>query len=341
MLAKATGKIPVGDFLYEPKWDGFRTIVFRDGDELYLQSRDSKPLLRYFPELREPLLAQLPERCVVDGELVIVTPEGLDFDSLQMRLHPAKSRIDLLAGQIPARFVAFDLLALGDEDLRGLPFADRRAALQRELASVRKPVHLTPATNDIAVAKDWFERFEGAGFDGVVAKPLAEPYAPNKRTMIKVKHERTADSVVAGFRWHKQGEGTLVGSLILALYGDDGDLHQIGVAASFDKKMRAQLVEELAPLRADIGDHPWAEWAGHSPTESRPGVQSRWSQGRDLHWEALRIERVAEVAYNHFDGRRFRHPVQFKRWRPDKPPSACRFDQMETSPPAELAELFG
>jgi ATP-dependent DNA ligase len=341
MLAAGTHEIPEGDFLYEPKWDGFRTLVFKDGDDVYLQSRDSKPMLRYFPELLAPLQAQLPPRVVLDGELVIVSEQGLEFDLLQMRLHPAKSRIDKLAQETPAEFVAFDCLALGDRDLRESPFGERRALLEDAMRGAHRPLHLTPATRDIAVARDWFQRFEGAGFDGVVAKPLGEPYRPGKRAMAKVKHDRTADCVLAGFRWHKDGQGTEVGSLMLALYTDSGELHPIGVAASFSKTRRKELVDELAPLRADIGEHPWSEWAGSSPSEHSPGFTSRWNAGKDLSWESVRIERVVEVSYNHFDGRRFRHPVQFKRWRLDKSPRDCTFAQMEAAPPIELQLVFG
>lgn len=341
MLAKAAASVPTGDtWLYEPKFDGFRTLVFRNGADVYLQSRDSKPMLRYFPELLEPLLAGLPDRCVLDGELVIVTPRALDFDALQMRIHPARSRIDKLAAATPARFVAFDVLALGDEDLREAPFGERRGRLERILAGSERPLHIAPATREVGVAEDWFVRFEGAGFDGVMAKGLADPYQPGKRTMRKVKHRRTCECAVAGFRWHKEGP-PLVGSLILGLYDEHGTFQQVGVAASFTKKRRAELAEELAPHREDALDgHPWASWAEATAGGRRPGVKSRWSGGRELVWEPLRMGRVAEVAYNHFSGGRFRHPVQFKRWRHDKAPADCTFSQMETVPPVELDTVF-
>lgn len=342
MLAKGTAQIPEGDgWLFEPKWDGFRVLVFRDGDEVHLQSRDSRPLLRYFPELAEPLRHALPERCVVDGELVIATPSGLDFDTLQMRLHPAASRVNKLAEETPAALVAFDLLAIGDEDLRDVPFGERRQRLEIALGERPHPsVHLTPATAERDVALDWFERFEGAGFDGVMAKPLDGTYQPNKRAMVKVKHVRTVDCVLAGFRWHKSGEG--VGSLVLGLFKSDGALAQLGVAASFSAVLRKELVDELEPLRANaLDDHPWAEWAQSPQAHRQAGMKSRWSQGKDLSWEPVRIERVAEVRYNHLAGGRFRHPVKFVRWRHDKQPADCRFDQLDTAPPMELAEIFG
>ncbi len=340
MLAKGQTRLPEGDcWVFEPKWDGFRVLIFRDGDDLYLQSRGSKPLLRYFPELRDPLLAQLPNRCVLDGELVIAGDRGLDFDSLQLRLHPAKSRIDELSGQIPASVVVWDLLAHGDDDLREIPFGERRRRLVEVLASAAPPLHVTPLTGDREVAEDWFVRFEGAGLDGVVAKSVDDVYQPNKRVMRKVKHERTIDVVLCGFRWHKHGPGTLVGSLILGLFDDDGRLQQLGVAASFAKARRAELLAELEPLRTDTETHPWAEWA--SKVDRRAGMGSRWSAGKDLSWELVRIERVVEVKYNHLAGGRFRHPVQFKRWRLDKSPPECRFDQLAVTPPFELERIFG
>ena len=342
MLAEGTDEIPVGDYLYEPKWDGFRTLAFKDGDDVYLQSRDSKPMLRYFPELLAPMREQLPERIVLDGELVIVTDEGLDFDSLQMRLHPAKSRIDKLAAETPAEFVAFDCLAIDDRDLRETPFGERRAILERTLTNVRRPLHLSPATTELAQARDWFERFEGAGFDGVVAKLASAAYQPGKRAMIKVKHARTADCVVAGFRWHKQGKGTLVGSLLLGLYDGAGTLHHVGVTSSFTTEMRRRLATELEPFRTDaLRAHPWRDWAGAGAADVRmPGGHSRWSAGKDLSWEPLRIELVCEVKYDHLQGDRFRHAAVFQRWRPDKPPADCRYDQLDVTPPAELAEIF-
>ena len=351
MLAKASSSLPEGDgWLFEPKWDGFRALVFRDGDEVYTQSRDLKPLDRYFPELEAPFLAQLPERCVLDGEVVIAREGRLDFEALLLRIHPAASRVRMLATESPASFVAWDLLALGDEDLRGVPQGERRARLEAVLGSAVPPVHLTPATLDRALAADWFDRFEGAGLDGVVAKRLDAVYQPGKRAMLKVKHQRTADCVVAGFRWHKNGPGTHVGSLLLGLFDDDGTLHHVGVTSSFTWERREALVTELAPLREGALDaHPWAEWAAwaafdaasEGPGQRLPGAGSRWNRGKDLSWEPLRTERVAEVAYDHLQGDRFRHATTFRRWRPDKAPAACRYDQLETSVPFELERIFG
>lgn len=345
MLAKRTGSIPKGeDWMFEPKWDGFRMIVFRDGDDWYLQSRDLKPFARYFPELREPILSQLPERCAVDGEVVIASDGSLDFVALLGRIHPAKSRVDKLAAETPASFVAFDLLCLGDEDLTGRPFAERRAALERELASVAPPIYVTPMTRDRRLAADWFERFEGAGLDGVMAKPEDGIYEPGKRTMYKVKHKRTADCVVAGFRWHKSGK--VVGSLLLGLYDDQGVLHHVGVAASFTAKRRAELVDELAPYRNDAAkDHPWAGWMTQNETDDEPdrrmpGAVSRWNRGKTLSWNPLRPELVVEVTYDHMEGTRFRHTAHFARWRPDKPPSECTFEQLDVTPPYELEHIF-
>jgi ATP-dependent DNA ligase len=348
MLSKAADALPGGDgWQFEPKWDGFRTIVFRDGDEIMLQSRDEKPLNRYFPELVEPLAAALPERSVVDGEIVIVGDAGLDFEALLLRIHPAASRVKLLAAESPASFVAWDLLALGDEDLRPLPLAARRERLERALAGVAPPVHLSPATLDRALAEDWFRRFEGAGLDGVMAKRLDAPYRAGERTMLKIKHARTADCVVAGFRWHKNGAGTMVGSLLLGLYDEAGTLHHVGVTASFTNAVRKALVAELAPLRENaLEGHPWRDWAeAHEEAEAagqrRPGASSRWNRGKDLSWEALRPERVCEVAYDHMQGTRFRHAAQFVRWRPDKRPRDCRYDQLEVTPAYELERVFG
>jgi ATP-dependent DNA ligase len=344
MLAKLASELPPGDgWLFEPKWDGFRSIVFRDGDRFYLQSRDSKPLDRYFPELHAELAASLPSRCVVDGEIVIASSGGLDFDALQMRLHPAASRVQKLAAETPASFVAFDLLAEGEHDLRALPQAERRAALERALARASGRVHLTPCQRDRAIAREWFDRFEGAGLDGVVAKYESTAYQPGKRVMVKIKHERTADCVVAGFRWYKQGPGTLVGSLLLGLYDDAGELHHVGVTSSFTMDARRRLASELEPLRKGAIDaHPWRAWAQAMEGAVRmPGAQSRWSAGKDLSWEPLRVERVAEVKYDHLQGDRFRHATVFQRWRPDKAAAACRYDQLEVTPPAELAEIFG
>jgi ATP-dependent DNA ligase len=342
MLAKRVGELPAdGDWIFEPKWDGFRALVFRDGDEIFIQSRDAKPLNRYFPELIEPFQAQLPDRCVVDGEIVIVHNSGLDFDLLQLRLHPAASRVKLLAGQHPASMVLFDLLCLGDRDLCGEPFETRRAELERIFGAAAPPVHLTPATRDRMVAADWFGRFEGAGLDGVMAKPVDGMYEPDKRTMLKVKHERECDCVVAGFRWHKLGERDRVGSLLLGLFDGAGALQHVGVCASFTVEKRRELVEFLAPYRENaLAKHPWKEWAGVEAGQRLPGGQSRWSQGKDLSWEAVRPELVVEVAYDHMQGTRFRHTAQFRRWRFDKPPADCTYEQLEVVPPEEVAEIF-
>jgi ATP-dependent DNA ligase len=343
MLARLADALPAGDgWLFEPKWDGFRAIVFRDRDRLYLQSRDLRPLDRYFPDLAAPLLAALPERCVVDGEIVIATGRGLDFDALQLRLHPAASRVAKLAAETPASFVAFDLLAEGDDDLRVRPQSERRARLMRALAGAGGRVHLTPCSRDRAVAQDWFQRFEGAGLDGVIAKHESTTYQPGKRVMIKVKHARTADCVVAGFRWHKNGPGELVGSLLLGLYDAAGALHHVGVTSSFTNAARRQLARELAPLRANaLEGHPWREWGGAVESSTRmPGSSSRWNRGKDLSWEPLRVERVCEVKYDHLQGDRFRHAATFERWRPDKRPAECRYDQLEVTPPTELAAIF-
>jgi ATP-dependent DNA ligase len=343
MLAKAVYEVPHhGGLLYEPKWDGFRCVVFRDGDEVELWSRTDRPLTRYFPELVPALRAELPGRCVVDGEVVVVTGTGLDFDGLQLRLHPAESRVNRLAAETPASFVAFDMLALGDRDLTGEPFAERRRLLEGVLSGRHGRVFLTPVTADADVAEDWFRRFEGAGFDGVMAKPSAAPYRQDKRDMFKVKHQRTADCAVAGFRWHKDGKG--VGSLLLGLYDDGGTLHHVGVAASFAADLRRRLVEEIEPLQPGALDgHPWREWAvaeAHDGTKRMPGAVSRWNATKDLSWEPLRVERVCEVKYDHMQGDRFRHAAVFLRWRPDKRPADCRYDQLEVTPPAELAQVF-
>ena len=347
MLAKRVSELPPGEgWIFEPKWDGFRTLIFRDGDEIFIQSRDEKPLNRYFPELLEPLKAQLPSQCVLDGELVIARDGGLDFDALQLRLHPAASRVKLLSGEMPAAVVFFDLLCEGDRDLRRTPFGERRARLESILGAAEPPLHLTPATRDRATAADWFRRFEGAGLDGVIAKLASGIYEPNKRVMLKVKHERDCDCVVAGFRWHKRGQKTAVGSLLLGLYGDGGDLEHVGVCASFTDVKRRELVQFLEPFRENaLENHPWREWAEHqSPAEAelhrRPGMTSRWSQGKDLSWEPLRPELVVQVAYDHMQGDRFRHTAQFRRWRTDKRPNECTFDQLEVVPPHELSEIF-
>jgi ATP-dependent DNA ligase len=351
MLAKPAAAIPTGEgWIYEPKWDGFRALVFRDGSDLYIQSRDLKPLNRYFPELIEPLLALggPDARFVLDGEVVIARPDGgLDFDALLLRIHPAASRVKMLAEQSPASFVAFDCLADGADDLRDRPFAERRETLQRLVADPPESVRLTPSSEDPAVAQHWFEVFEGAGLDGVIAKRADEPYAPGKRTMSKIKHARTADCVVAGFRWHKNGPGTLIGSLMLGLYNDAGDLQSVGVSASFTMAKRAELVEFLAPYRSGgLEDHPWRDWAlaeASAVEQGRrlPGAQSRWNRGKDLSWEPVRPELVVEVAFDHLQGDRFRHATTFRRWRPDRSPADCRYDQLAETPPALLADLFG
>jgi ATP-dependent DNA ligase len=348
MLSSAAEALPEGEgWQFEPKWDGFRTVVFRDGDEILLQSRDEKPMNRYFPELLAPLAKELPARCVLDGEIVIVGAGGLEFEALLLRIHPAASRVKLLAEQIPASFVAWDLLALGDEDLREAPLAERRERLERVLAGAKPPVHLSPATRDRALAEDWFRRFEGAGLDGVMAKRLDEPYCPGERTMVKVKHKRTADCVVAGFRWHKNGAGTMVGSLLLGLYDDEGTLHHVGVTAAFTSAMRRQLVEELAPLRENaLEGHPWRGWAeaqeeANAKGQRMPGASSRWNRGKDLSWEPLKPERVCEVAYDHMQGDRFRHAAHFVCWRPDKRPEDCKYEQLEVTPAYELGRVFG
>jgi ATP-dependent DNA ligase len=346
MLAKRVEELPPGEeWIFEPKWDGFRALVFRDGDEIFIQSRDEKPLNRYFPELLEPLRQSLPARSVVDGEIVIVNDGELDFDRLQLRLHPAASRVNLLARQTPASFVFFDLLCQGDLDLRTEPFAIRRQRLESLVAAAKPPIHITPATRDRATAQDWFRRFEGAGFDGVVAKQISGVYEPNKRVMLKVKHERDCDCVVAGFRWHKKGDRTLVGSLLLGLFDDAGALEHVGVCASFSTAKRKELVELLDPYRRHALDsHPWKHWAEHMAQDGSkrmPGGQSRWSQGKDLSWEPLRPELVVEVAYDHMQGDRFRHTAQFRRWRPDKKPTECTYNQLEVVPPQELAAIFG
>ncbi len=348
MLAKLVNEIPDGeDWLYEPKWDGFRAMVFKDGDEIYTQSRDLKPLDRYFPELAKPFGESLPERCVLDGEIVIATDDVLDFDALLLRIHPAATRVEMLSKEKPASFVAWDILALGDEDLRELPQVERRATLESALAGAKPPIHITPATRDKAIATDWFQRFEGAGLDGVMAKPLGLGYLPNKRAMMKIKHARTADCVVAGFRWYKDGKGTLVGSLLLGLYDDEGKLHHTGICGSFTRERRAELAKELEPLRENAREnHPWKSWADwqgerHAADRRMPGATSRWNRGKDLSWEPLRIERVAEVGYDHLQGSRFRHATHFKRWRPDKPPAECRYDQLDATPAIEIKRIFG
>lgn len=346
MLAKRVGELPKGTtWLFEPKWDGFRALVFRDGEEIVLQSRDQKTLNRYFPELLETLLSQVPERCVLDGEIVIAAEDGLDFERLQLRIHPAASRVKLLAKESPASMVFFDLLCEGDQDLREEPFQNRRKRLEQLLSSATPPIHLTPATNERRVAEDWFRRFEGAGLDGVMAKDVSGHYESDKRVMLKVKHERDCDCVVAGFRWHKDGEGTAVGSLLLGLFDELGALQHVGVCASFTKQKRQELVDFLLPYRKDaLVDHPWGSWAseaaGNEAGHRMPGGQSRWSQGKDLSWQPLRPELVVEVAYEHMQGTRFRHMAQFRRWRSDKRPRDCTFAQLEVVPPQELMAIF-
>ncbi|MBT1189561.1 ATP-dependent DNA ligase [Streptomyces sp. CJ_13] len=341
MLAKSVTRIPPG-MQYEAKWDGFRAIVHRDGDEVEIGSRTGKSLTRYFPELVVALKENLPARCVVDGEIVIVRGGRLDFDRLTERIHPAASRVNMLAETTPASFVAFDLLALGDEALLDTPLADRRNALSQALSTARPPVHLAPATTDPALAREWFERFEGAGLDGVIAKPLDLPYRPDARLMFKIKHERTADVVIAGFRFHKSGP--IVGSLLLGLHDAHGALQHVGVCAAFPMKRRAELVAELEPLRMpDPEGHPWAAWAEESAHESArlPGAQSRWTGKKDLSWVPLRPERVCEVAYDHMEGDRFRHTAQFRRWRPDRAPESCTYAQLEEVVGYDLADVLG
>jgi len=346
MLAKSVKDVPTGPgYLYEPKWDGFRCIVFRDGDEVELGSRNERPMTRYFPEVVEAVRAQLPERIVVDAEIVIAADDKLDFEALLQRIHPAQSRVTLLAEQTPASLVIFDLLALGDESFLDTPLGERRARLDQVLAGVRAPVHRTRVTNDPAVAREWFGTFEGAGLDGVVAKPVDRPYEPDKRAMLKIKHERTADCVVAGFRWHKTSteERPLLGSLLLGLYAADGSLQHVGVVASFPMARRAELVEELAPWREGaLADHPWRDWAeAQAQADGRmPGAQSRWNAKKDLSWQPLRPERVVEVRYDHMEGTRFRHTTQFVRWRDDRVPESCTYEQLEVPVSYDLGALL-
>ena len=346
MLAKIASGIPEGDgWIFEPKWDGFRALVFKSGDELVIQSRDKKPLGRYFPELEVSLRAALPDRCVLDGEVVIATQGRLDFEAMLLRIHPAASRVKMLAEQSPSSYVAWDLLALGDEDLRELPQAVRCERLRAALADVKPPVHLTPVTRDRAVAADWFQRFEGAGLDGVMAKPETLTYQPGKRAMLKIKHQRTADVVVGGFRWYKGGRDKLLGSMLLGLYDDAGTLHHVGIASSFKAADREKLAEKLGPLREGAREHhPWRDWAAWQDEASEqrlPGATSRWNRGKDLSWEPIQIGLVCEVSFDHLQGTRFRHATHFKRWRPDKPHTECRYDQFEITPPLELAKIFG
>jgi len=346
MLAKRVSDLPtVGSWIFEPKWDGFRALIFRDRDEILIQSRDSKPLNRYFPELLDVISKQLPPRCVLDSEIVVAKDGALDFEALQLRIHPAASRIKLLSEEIPASIVLFDILCEGDRDLRAVPFEKRRQKLESLFSSATAPLHITPATSDLKVAADWFRRFEGAGLDGVVAKPVSGTYEPNKRVMLKVKHERDCDCVVAGFRWHKKGEKSAIGSLLLGLYDSSGALQHVGVCASFSDKTRHDLVDFLKPYQRNaLVGHPWKEWAEYEASADaehrKPGAQSRWSHGKDLSWEPLRAELVLEVAYEHMQGNRFRHTAQFRRWRTDKKPSDCTYEQLEVVPPLEISEIF-
>ena len=341
MLAKSVPTMPPGALSYEPKWDGFRSIVFRDGDEVEIGSRNERPMTRYFPEIVEAVRANLPSRCVIDGELVVVVGERLEFDVLQQRIHPAVSRITLLSEQTPASFVAFDLLALDDQDYTERPFEERRAALERALAGADAPIHLTPTTRDPEVAQEWFAQFEGAGLDGVVAKPLDGTYQPNKRTMFKIKHQRTADCVVAGYRVHKSGDD-VIGSLLLGLYNDDGDLASVGVIGAFPLARRKELFAELQPLVTTFDDHPWA-WAKQEEGARTPrnSQYSRWNNGKDLSFVPLRPERVVEVRYEHMEGVRFRHTAQFNRWRPDRDPRSCTYEQLEEPVSYDLADSLG
>jgi ATP-dependent DNA ligase len=353
MLAKSVKEVPAGPgYLYEPKWDGFRCIVFRDGDEVELGSRNERPMTRYFPEVVEAVRRQLPERCVVDAEIIVPNGDRLDFEALLQRIHPAESRVRLLAAQTPASLVTFDLLAIGDESMLEAPLSERRRRLDEVLAGVQPPVHRTLVTDDADTAREWFASFEGAGLDGVVAKPLGQPYQPDKRAMLKIKHERTADCVVAGFRWHKSGP--VVGSLLLGLYASEAGaparLQHVGVVASFPMARRAELVEELAPWRQDALDgHPWRDWAEAGPESARqgqqaggrmPGAQSRWNAKKDLSWQPLRPERVVEVRYDHMEGTRFRHTTQFVRWRDDRDPRSCTYEQLEEPVSYDLAALL-
>ncbi len=342
MLAKVIETFPEDDtFLYEPKWDGFRCIVFRNGDDIELGSRNERPFNRYFPELLEPLKAQLPPRCVLDGEIVMPSPTGLDFDALQQRIHPAESRVNRLAEETPASFVAFDLIALGDEDLSATPLRRRRKLLEAALSDATPPLYLTPTTTSREVGEDWFTRFEGAGLDGVIAKPLDGIYEPNARRWFKLKPRRTADCVVAGFRWHKFGDG--VGSMMLGLHDDQGTLHHVGVCTSFSVQRRGELTEELAPYRENALDgHPWRDWAeaeAHGK-QRLPGAQSRWSAGKSMAWEPVRPELVVEVVYDQLQGNRFRHSARFRSWRHDRDPSSCSYDQLIVAPAKELSEIF-
>ncbi|WP_158167449.1 ATP-dependent DNA ligase [Mycolicibacterium smegmatis] len=340
MLSKSVNQIPPG-MSYEPKWDGFRSILFRDGAEVELGSRKERPMTRYFPELVAAALTELPDRCVVDGEIVLPADNRLDFEALQLRLHPAASRVAMLAEQTPAAFIAFDLLALGDDDYTGRPFSERRAALETALADAGPTFHLTPATTDLPTAQRWFHEFEGAGLDGVIAKPLDLTYQPDKRVMFKVKHQRTADCVVAGYRLHKSGADA-VGSLLLGLYDDDGSLASVGVIGAFPMATRRALFTELQTLVTDFDHHPW-NWAAQAAADPelarRYGGGSRWNAGKDLSFVPLRTERVVEVRYDHMEGRRFRHTAQFNRWRPDRDARSCTFAQLDSPTALELGDI--
>ena len=342
MLAKAVKEIPEGVFAYEPKWDGFRSIVFRDGDEVEIGSRNERPMTRYFPEVAQAIKANLPERAVVDGEIVVPDPElhRLEFETLQQRIHPADSRVRMLAEATPAHLIAFDLLALGDDDLTRRPFAERRAALEEALADASSPIHVTPATRDVQVARRWFEEFEGAGLDGVVAKPLEGTYQQDKRVMFKIKHERTADCVVAGYRTHKSGDD-LIGSLLLGIHDAEGQLLSVGVIGAFPMARRKELFDELQPLVTTFDEHPWA-WARQEEGTRTPqnAAGSRWAAGKDLSFTPLRPERVVEVRYDHMEGVRFRHTAQFARWRPDKDPGDCTFEQLDEPVSYDLSEVL-
>ena len=342
MLAKPVAAIPGGDYVFEPKWDGFRSIIFRDGDEVEIGSRNERPMTRYFPEMVDAFLALLPPRCVIDGEIIVPDKTGtqLDFEALQQRIHPAESRVRMLSTQTPAHFVAFDLLALGDESLMGRPFSERRAALEELLDSVAPPVHLTPATTDHELAARWFSQFEGAGLDGLIAKTPGSAYQPDKRVMLKIKHDRTADCVVAGYRTHKSSEDA-IGSLLLGLHNADGKLASVGVIGAFPMAVRRDLFKELQPLVTTFDDHPW-NWAEHEAGERTPrkGMNSRWNADKDLSFTPLRPERVVEVRYDHMEGVRFRHTAQFVRWRPDRTPQSCTYEQLEEPVSYDLGAIL-
>jgi ATP-dependent DNA ligase len=341
MLAKPVRSIPP-NASYEPKWDGFRSICFRDRDQVELGSRNERPMTRYFPELVAAVHAELPERCVIDGEIVVATDHGLDFEALQQRIHPADSRVRMLAEKTPASFIAFDLLALDGDDYTGRPFSERRAALVDALAGSGPSIHITPATTDLETARRWFEEFEGAGLDGVIAKPLTVTYQPDKRVMFKIKHERTADCVVAGYRVHKSGgpEVQAIGSLLLGLYQDDDRLASVGVIGAFPMAERRRLFAELQPLVTSFEGHPW-DWAAHEAGERTPRKNefSRWNAGKDLSFVPLRPERVVEVRYDHMEGPRFRHTAQFSRWRPDRDPRSCTYAQLEQPVTFRLGDI--